>query len=215
MSRPLALAALAVGLLAVFAAASARTMREVAGVYNLVGVREAASQFVLHADGRFEFGLSYGALDKSGKGRWRLDGDAVVLTSDGPHNPPRFTLERSGAGQGGGATVLVTVNGRGVALIDVVLELSNGQRLTGYTQTYGYRTALPAGVDIRAILLGVRMYDLAPQRIEIAERGRRDFTVRFDPGDISQQRFENERLPIIDGALVWQLGGQPLRYRKR
>jgi len=52
------------------------------GHYYLEGVREVGSELVLHADGRFEWGLAYGALDQTARGRWALRDDRVLLTTD-------------------------------------------------------------------------------------------------------------------------------------
>ncbi len=53
-----------------------------AGHYVLEGVREVGSQLLLRPNGTFEYMLAYGAADYMAKGKWKQDGDAVVLTSD-------------------------------------------------------------------------------------------------------------------------------------
>lgn len=51
------------------------------GVYSLEGVMETASGFKLNPDSTFEFYYSYGALDRYGSGRWRVNGDSVIFDS--------------------------------------------------------------------------------------------------------------------------------------
>ncbi|MBX2922435.1 MAG: hypothetical protein KF746_09610 [Chitinophagaceae bacterium] len=57
----------------------------VPGVYSLYGVSEVASQLWLKEDGSFEFFFSYGAVDRTGKGRWTVnatDSGRLVLNSE-------------------------------------------------------------------------------------------------------------------------------------
>lgn len=54
---------------------------EIAGTYFLKNVRETGAGFRLQADGSFEFFFSYGALDRQGKGNWKLEGDSLTFTS--------------------------------------------------------------------------------------------------------------------------------------
>lgn len=53
----------------------------VAGIYLLRGVTEMASGFNLKPDSSFEFFFSYGALDRTGSGRWTMNGDTVIFNS--------------------------------------------------------------------------------------------------------------------------------------
>lgn len=53
----------------------------IAGEYQLQGVREMASAFLLKPEGDFQFYFSYGALDRYGSGKWKFTGDKVVFNS--------------------------------------------------------------------------------------------------------------------------------------
>ena len=60
---------------------------------------ELVAELILASDGRFRYGLSYGALDERAQGRWESDGTQVFLDSD-PVTPPSFTLlDQSPAGE--------------------------------------------------------------------------------------------------------------------
>jgi hypothetical protein len=50
-----------------------------AGHYYLRGVMEVGSELLLHADGRFEYMLAYGALDELASGCWTRSGATVTL----------------------------------------------------------------------------------------------------------------------------------------
>lgn len=52
------------------------------GEYHLTGVREMASAFNFTKDGKFQFFLSYGAMDRNATGTYKIEGDTVKLFSD-------------------------------------------------------------------------------------------------------------------------------------
>lgn len=54
------------------------------GHYHLSGVMETGSELLLKADGRFEWYISYGAVDQFARGRWGRDGKTVTLAADLP-----------------------------------------------------------------------------------------------------------------------------------
>src|SRR5207248_1959690 len=87
------------------AAASAVAARAMAQSPSLVGTydghqMEIAAALELLADGRFRYGLAYGALDEEAAGKWIVRGDHVLLTSD-PVRAPRFVLVSQGKGAPG------------------------------------------------------------------------------------------------------------------
>ena len=51
------------------------------GEYYLKGVMETASGFKLNPDATFEFFFSYGALDRSGSGTWKQEGNNIIFKS--------------------------------------------------------------------------------------------------------------------------------------
>ena len=54
------------------------------GHYYLSSVMETGSELLLKADGRFEWYISYGAVDQVAKGRWGRAGQTVTLVADLP-----------------------------------------------------------------------------------------------------------------------------------
>ncbi|HEY8162949.1 MAG TPA: hypothetical protein VIF34_11890 [Methylocystis sp.] len=71
-----------------------------AGHYYLRGVMEVGSELLLHADGRFEYMLAYGALDEYATGCWSREGQTVSIVasqfkanSDDPMKFERLELE--------------------------------------------------------------------------------------------------------------------------
>lgn len=52
------------------------------GHYYLSGVREVGSELLLKENGRYQWFLSYGAVDQSSDGGWKVVADEIVLTPD-------------------------------------------------------------------------------------------------------------------------------------
>lgn len=65
-------------------AAHAHAADDLAGHYYLDGVREAGSELLLKPDGRFEWYLSYGAMDQHAEGTWTRAEGRVLLQADLP-----------------------------------------------------------------------------------------------------------------------------------
>jgi hypothetical protein len=66
------------------------------GHYYLSGVMETGSELLLKADGRFEWYISYGAVDQLAKGRWGRAGQTVTLTADlPPADAPLFRVDQA------------------------------------------------------------------------------------------------------------------------
>src|SRR4051812_34572280 len=59
----------------------AQTSENIAGAYYLQGVMETGSGFKLNVDSSFQFFYSYGALDRYGSGKWKVENHRVILNS--------------------------------------------------------------------------------------------------------------------------------------
>ncbi len=67
--------------LSFFAMQAQQFTQTVTGEYYLKGVMEMASGFKLNEDSTFDFFFSYGALDRTGSGKWELQGNTVTFNS--------------------------------------------------------------------------------------------------------------------------------------
>lgn len=81
------------------------TDKEVAGEYYLEGVMETGSGIRLNDDYTFEMYFTYGALDKSGGGTWKLANN--MLTLDSGERPPSDFRMVSTRKKGSGITIQV------------------------------------------------------------------------------------------------------------
>ena len=78
----------------------------IAGVYSLSGVMETASGLELNEDSTFRFYFSYGALDRYGSGKWRVQEDNIIL--DGKPYPGKdFKMVKSSSVKNNFTTVKI------------------------------------------------------------------------------------------------------------
>ena len=68
--------------------------QDLTGEYYLEGVMETASGFQINADSGFQFFFSYGALDRSGKGKWKMLNDSTIILNSDKRPPLDFKLEK-------------------------------------------------------------------------------------------------------------------------
>ncbi len=69
-------------LLPIMLTAQTSASEKFVGHYYLSGVREVGSELRLEKDGRYQWFLSYGAVDQMSDGRWKIVADEIVLTPD-------------------------------------------------------------------------------------------------------------------------------------
>jgi len=77
------------------------------GEYYLTDIMETASGFKLNEDSTFEFFYSYGALDRSGSGKWKLDHNKIIFTSVN-HPLKDFKLVKSKKVEGGEVIIKIS-----------------------------------------------------------------------------------------------------------
>ena len=68
--------------------------------------------------------------------------------------------------------------------------------------------------NLKAIGLGIRMYDLQPQWFKVADISKNYFVFTFDPGDLGKVRFHHTPLRWDNGALIMERQGRTMRYVK-
>lgn len=181
------------GLLAV-SPCVAQTQQAVVGTYCLAGVREVGSCFRFSADQTFEYFLSYGAYDETSEGRWRLDGNEVVLESPPYDRKPRFVFkERRAADDNAFKILVVSAAGRGIAGVDVRVRCDGGAH-EGYTQQDGYAT--PCATAPSEIALGLRMFGQAYEAVPYSGTpdGQKALVFEFEAGDLGKKAFPGTRL---------------------
>ena len=175
---------------------------------------ELAARLVLQPDGRFHYGLSYGALDEQARGRWVEQDGRVLLTTEPAPRPPRFAVV-SDTPQPGDAIE--------VALDDP--ELLQGSTLT-MVVTYADATEpafveaddsgrlpVPPGRTIVSLVPDLPIFP-SPLAAYAVKPGGRRIVFRFEPNDIGTAAFAAEPLAVDGGALVLRRHDRTIRFEK-
>lgn len=205
--------------------ARAQDASTVTGDYCLVGVREVGSCFRLSPGGKFQYFLAYGAYDETSEGTWRLDKGEIVIDSLPYDRRPVFAFRRTERGTGDGFDIVVVSKaGRAITGIDVRATCDGRSIRVGVTGAGGYKVdCARAPVDVS---LGLAMYGLAFQRIDVADKAGADktYVFEFDPGDLGHKRFLAHRLTIGDGnsllmiysdTPIGELSGRTFRFARQ
>ncbi|WP_217352764.1 hypothetical protein [Sphingomonas sp. ID1715] len=169
---------------------------------------------MLRADGRFQYGLSYGALDEQAQGRWVEKDGQVLLTTEPAPKPPRFAVVSDTPKDGDGIEV---------ALDDP--ELLQGSPLTMVVTFAGVaepafvevgedgRLPVPPGKTITALVPDLPVFPIPLAPYAVKPGGRR-IVFRFEPNDIGIAAFAGEPLTIEGGTLVLRRYDREIRFEK-
>jgi len=176
--------------------------KNIAGEYYLNGVMETASGFKLDADSSFAFFFTQGALDRYGKGKYRIINDSILFTSDITHSYD-FTLVNSSK-QPGKNTVIKITDPNSNILKYVFISVRSGQNLRGdFANSDGYfkyEGAHPDSIEL--------MFEFCPEKVTIfpVSTDHNYFEFKFEPW-LFEYFFRDFRLKLSDAQLK---GGHPL-----
>jgi len=175
-----------------------------AGHYRAAEGHELAAEIILAPDGRFEYQLAYGALDETASGHWRADGNRACLTTDPRPVPPEFV--RQPPGDAAGPTVMVTMEGRGIAGIDFRIGFDSGDPVDGYTQYDGWQLPPEEHRIPRWIEVADPIHRFASPRFTLTPQDAGRLTVALVPHDLGVVDFEDACLEVA--------GQQAILHRK-
>jgi hypothetical protein len=202
--------------LLVAATDSGRAMAQsgsLAGVYD-GGQMEIAATLELRPDGRFNYALSYGALDEQATGRWTVSGDRVLLSSN-PVVAPRLFLVSRGRGTEGMLQLSLDVP-RGVSrqYFDAMVTRSNGQTQKVQLSDEGLFMPFSRADPPTAVRLVLQIFRVASEPVMLDPSSGYAAQYRFEPNDIGKVDFRAEPLRIVNGDLVLDRHGRTLRFRR-
>ena len=194
---------LAITLAVSLASGAATQAPSLVGDYRLSEGPDAAGGLRITSDGRFQYGLSVGAMDERAEGRWEARGDAVCLFTDPAPVPPAFAKIAPVEVDGAVPTIFVSwPNGRGIAGIDFVIGFDRGDPIEDYTQVYGW--TMPEG-DTRVprwIELSEPIYNIAAPRFELVAGDEGKLHARLVPNDFGVAAFDGACFRARDGAFT-------------
>ncbi|MBN8822809.1 MULTISPECIES: hypothetical protein [unclassified Spirosoma] len=174
-----------------------KTPKSIAGEYYLTGVREVGSGIKLNPDSTFEFFFAYGALDRMGKGTWKLQGDQIILNSR-PKPDKDFALVKSRTVPGNQLTIRIVDTNKQL-LSYILVGVKHGADIQqGTTNANGQVHFNKHPVD--ALML---QFEFCPERFsifQVAHKEHNDFEFRFEPW-LMDVFFENLSLTLSDNAL--------------
>jgi hypothetical protein len=214
--RALAVASVALCLLAA-ATASGPVMAQptsLSGVYD-GGQMEIAAALELKPDGRFNYALSYGALDEQAEGRWTVSGDRVLLSSNPVVAPRLFLVSRSRAPEGLLQLSLDVPRGVSRQYFDALITRGNGQTQKVQLREDGLSLSFGRADPPTAVQLVLQMFRVASEPVRLDPSSGYLVQFRFEPNDIGKADFRAEPLRIVNGALVLERHGRTLRFRRR
>lgn len=175
---------------------------------------EMAVGLELRADGRFDYGLSYGALDESASGTWSVDGGNVLLTSD-PVTPPRFTLlEQRPASDGKTHLVLDLPKGWTRQYFDAEIGLADGRFVGGQLSDDSDTIPLMPGDRPVSLRLALGVYELRSDIFRLDGTAASRIHVRFDQNDLGKVAFAKAPLRIDNGNLLLERYGRSIVFRR-
>ena len=184
-----------------------------AGHYR-IHVHEAASELVLHPNGRFEYALAYGALDEEATGRWRRVGNHILLTTTPKPVAASFSAGKSAhIAEAPLALHATWPNGRGIPGMDFRVDFDSGPPFVDYINNdEGWQLDPAEKRRPVAVTLSFTMYNLVSQRFPIDVAKANDLTFILTPNDLGRFDFEDTPLDIAPGKLVMHRNGHTIDY---
>jgi hypothetical protein len=175
---------------------------------------EVAAGLDLNADGTFQYGLSYGALDEQAKGRWVERDGKVLLTTEPAPRPPAFTVVSDTPSQDGKlAVALDKPDALGGFTLTVRVTFKGTDRPMFLEVGEDGTVPLPRGLTPVAIVPDLPIYDVPLTPYPLKDVGR-TLIFRFQPNDLGVADFRDEPLTIDNGQLVMRRYDRTLTFRK-
>ena len=176
---------------------------------------ELVAALRLSPDGTFRYALTVGALDETARGKWRLTGDVIELTSDPRPRPPAIEAAppQSTPGAPFGLRVLAP-NGADVPAVDFVIEFHSGPPLTAYTP--GDRWILPATErrTPRFVTFVAPRYRLPSTRLPLDPQAGRTAIFQLVPNDFGVADLTGAHLTVEGDALTLHREDGTLRFQR-
>ena len=183
------------------------------GMYD-GGQMEVAAALELKADGRFHYGLSYGALDEEATGKWTVNGNQVLLTSDHVTAPRYVVVSREKGAEGVLRIImdfrdpydqqhffaLITKNDSSVENVQLGID--------------GLSWPFSSGAPPTSVRLLFNVFGLVSDPLPLVPSAGYLIHYRFEPNDLGKVDFRAEPVTIVHGDLVLDRHGRTLRFKR-
>ena len=175
---------------------------------------EMGAELILNANGRFQYGVAYGALDEEAEGTWVQQGDHVLLTSD-PVTPARFVfLGQKPAPTGTFRLSLEAPEGMSLQFFDAVLTFARRKPEGGQLTDDGVEIPIDAKDPPLTARLFLPMYELKGEPVSIDPAKGYWLSFRFEPNDLGKADFRAAPLALDKGDLLLERFGRTIRFHR-
>jgi hypothetical protein len=214
VGRRFALAASIAMLVAIPSAiAAGPTPASVVGTYD-GGQMEVAAALELTANGRFHYGLSYGALDEEATGKWTMSGDRITLTSD-PVTAPRYVVVSQDKGPDGVLRIIMDFEDPYYQQhFFALITKSDGSVENVQLGIDGLTWSFQTGAPPKSVRLLFNVYQLVSDPLPLAPSPGYLIHYRFEPNDLGKVEFKAEPVKIVHGELLLERHGRTLRFKR-
>lgn len=186
---------------------------DIVGVYD-GGQTEMAVGIELLTDGRFRYGLSYGALDEQAHGTWTLEGSEVRLTSD-PVAAPRFVLlGQRDAPSGQLGLKLDVPDGLSRQYFSAELHMPDGSVVDHQLSDRNEPLAFEPGGRPVAVSLLLPVFGIRSESVKLNGLKGSDIYFRFEPNDLGTVDFSGTSLRRDQRDLILVRHGRTIRFRR-
>jgi hypothetical protein len=175
---------------------------------------EMGAELLLKADGRFQYGVAYGALDEEAEGTWVAEGDHVLLTSD-KVTPPRFVFLGQKPAPAGELKLSVDApQGMSLQYFDAAIRLAKGDAAGRQLTDDGLTVPFAAGDPPEKVQLFLPMFEQKSDVVTIDPAKGYWLSFRFEPNDLGKADFRGEALAVDKGDLLLLRFGRTIRFHR-
>ena len=171
--------------------------QKAAGTYSLRGVMEMAAGFNLQEDSSFEFFMSYGALDRTGKGKWTQEGNQVIFNSESSASS-HFSLVKSSKSSDSSIRIIIS-DPNPILASAVYAVLVNGNISSEPINNQKGIISFPMQAADSVKLL----FEFAPEKVALFPLRLKEHNVyefRFEPW-VFDVEFQNQRFELTEEGL--------------
>jgi hypothetical protein len=204
--------------IALLLAAASSTVAAPVTRQSLVGTydghqMEIAAGLELKADGRFRYGMSYGALDEEAAGKWTMSGDQVLLTSN-PVIAPRFVLVSHGKGVDSLLQLSLDVpKGLSRQYFDAVIMRSNGEAQRQQLSEDGLSLPFTSDGVPTSVRMLLPVFSVIGEPLKLDPSFGYSVRIRFEPNDLGKVNFQATPLKLLNGDLLLERHGRTIRFK--
>jgi hypothetical protein len=196
------------------AVATAPAAASLAGHYD-GGQTEIAAMLDLGADGRFHYGLSYGALDEEAQGTWVVEGSQVLLSSD-PTTPPRFVeIEAHSLKTARLRVTLDVPEGFDRQYFNILVRLTNGRTIERQLTADGLDAPLAPGERVAVVTMVLPVYELLGEAAKVPPGPGVAAHFRFDANDLGKVAFARTPLTLTPDGLTLARHDRMLVFKRQ